>query len=372
MARLPRRQARFMIGLFVTVGLLIGVAAIVWLGASSYFRKGALYVTYFDESVQGLQVDSSVKYRGVEVGNVQRIGVAPDNQLVEVVIKIALEGDVEHTTVAQLRAAGITGIVFVELDRRRHPDEPVFLPPTPMHTQYPIIPSKPSQTKQVLTTIEEIMDLVTQTDIKGVTDQVKGTLLAIQTFVADPEMKKVVRNLDSAAEDLDKNLRNIERITAGGKIEGILAAIEQGIGETRQRIGDAKEGIANATLAVGEAREGIGEIRQGIGEARQGLGDVKQVIAETRQGVADIRKLVAAVENEVGGLKTAEISGEGRRLIEALDRRTKVMATDLRETTANIRDAAEELQVLIERLKETPSDLLFSDPVRDARERGER
>jgi len=30
-----------MIGLFVTVGLVIGVAAIIWVGASTYFEKGS-------------------------------------------------------------------------------------------------------------------------------------------------------------------------------------------------------------------------------------------------------------------------------------------------------------------------------------------
>ena len=81
---MARRNSSFMIGLFVTVGLVIGIAAIIWVGASTYFEKGSLFVTYFDESVQGLQVDSRVKYRGVDIGKVQSIGVAPDRKLVEV------------------------------------------------------------------------------------------------------------------------------------------------------------------------------------------------------------------------------------------------------------------------------------------------
>jgi len=64
---MPRKTSKFMVGLFVTVGVFIGLVAIIWLGASNYFEKGLMYVTYFDESVQGLQADSAVKYRGVEV-----------------------------------------------------------------------------------------------------------------------------------------------------------------------------------------------------------------------------------------------------------------------------------------------------------------
>ncbi len=46
------------------LGLVIIVVAIIWVGATKYFEKGNKYVSYFDESVQGLQQDSIVKYRG--------------------------------------------------------------------------------------------------------------------------------------------------------------------------------------------------------------------------------------------------------------------------------------------------------------------
>ncbi len=65
---MAQRKTYFLVGLFVCTGVLIGIAAIIWLGASNYFQKGSMYATYFDESVQGLQVDSIVKYRGSTSG----------------------------------------------------------------------------------------------------------------------------------------------------------------------------------------------------------------------------------------------------------------------------------------------------------------
>lgn len=85
-----KKSVYFVVGFFVTVGTLAAVSMILWLGASKYLRKGVKYVTYFDESVQGLQVDSAVKYRGVEIGSVEKIRVAPDDRLIEVVIKADL------------------------------------------------------------------------------------------------------------------------------------------------------------------------------------------------------------------------------------------------------------------------------------------
>ena len=38
------------LGLFVTVGVILGVVAIIWVGASKYFEKGDRFVTYFNEA----------------------------------------------------------------------------------------------------------------------------------------------------------------------------------------------------------------------------------------------------------------------------------------------------------------------------------
>jgi phospholipid/cholesterol/gamma-HCH transport system substrate-binding protein len=326
---MARRKSNFMIGLFVTTGIVIGVAAFIWIGASQYFEKGAFYVTYFDESVQGLQVDSRVKYRGVDVGKVERIGVAPDQHLVEVIIKIDLKGDIERNVVTQLKSLGITGIVFVELDLPQH-DEELILPPGGMKTVYPVIASQHSQTKQMLSNVDRIMDRIAQVDLGGISDQLKQTSRAMENFLTGQEMVNILKNLDSTTATLDRNLQQVSRILAEGKADAMISTVEKGIGE---------------------ARTGIGEARAGIGE--------------TREGIAEVRKLLAAIGKEVEGLKTTEIAGHSKSLIEGVDRRTKAVVSDIESTTDDIRQAVESLRMLIENLRENPSDLLFSRPARD-------
>ena len=253
---MAKRQSRFMVGLFVITGVLIGAAAIVWLGAANYFQKGTRYVTYFDESVQGLQVDSRVKYRGVEVGSVERIGVAPDQRLVEVVVKINLEGNMEHSIVTQLKAAGITGIVFVELDRRQ-PEATVFLPPVGMKTDYPVIPSQPSQTKQMLLSIDRIMEMIVQVDLKGISDQIRQTSRSIETFFTGKEMTNIVRNLDSTTAGLDRSLRRIDRILAEGKAESILSTVEQGLVKPDRGLVKPGRGLAKPGRGLGRPERGL-------------------------------------------------------------------------------------------------------------------
>lgn len=312
---MARRNSYFMIGLFVTTGVAIGLAAIVWVGASKYFEEGSFFVTYFDESVQGLQVDSRVKYRGVDIGKVESIGVASDHKLVEVVMKIDLAGETVQNVVSQLRAAGITGIVFIELDRRSVED-PILLPPEGMETRYPVIASQLSQAKQMLTAVDRIMNKIEQLDIKGMSDQIKHTSRAVETFLTGRQLTGILANFDTTVASLDTGLRRIDRMLSEGRVEGVLD------------------------------------------EAVQGL-------QESRRTIADVRELVKALRGEVENLKTKEIAERTGRLLKEIDARTRGIKTDFERTTEDIRQAADSLRLLLDRLTENPSDLIFSRPAVD-------
>ncbi|MGH7783151.1 MAG: MlaD family protein, partial [Candidatus Binatia bacterium] len=66
----------FKIGLFVIGATVIGILGVVALGVGTVFKTKNLVETYIEESVQGLDVGSPVKFRGVLVGKVDRITLA--------------------------------------------------------------------------------------------------------------------------------------------------------------------------------------------------------------------------------------------------------------------------------------------------------
>jgi phospholipid/cholesterol/gamma-HCH transport system substrate-binding protein len=202
------RSSKLLIGLFVITGIIIGAIIIIWAGASDLFMKGSTYVSYFDESVQGLQNDSAVKYRGVEIGKVESIKVAPDYRLIEVVMKINLSGDLQKQTFSQLRTTGITGIVFIELDRIR-PGEKVDFQTVNFKNNYPIIPSRPSDITRLLADANAIMASIKEIDFKGISDQLKNTTRAIETFLAGKHTNNIMGNLDSSSARIDQSMEKL-------------------------------------------------------------------------------------------------------------------------------------------------------------------
>ena len=113
--RTRKITSAFFIGLFVISGTLIAIGAVIWLGASRFFEERNIYVTYFDGSIEGLESGSAVKYLGVEVGNVSKIGVAPDGKLIEVLFQIDKKIGVTDNLRVKLEIIGISGRKFLQL-----------------------------------------------------------------------------------------------------------------------------------------------------------------------------------------------------------------------------------------------------------------
>lgn len=340
------KASNFVLGLFVTIGILLAAAAILWWGASKYFQKGSPYVTYFDESVQGLQVDSSVKYRGVDVGRVEQIRVAPDNRLIAVVMKIQLKGDVEKDTVAQLKAAGITGIVFVDLDRRS-PGEAVLSPELAFTPDYPVIPSRPSQVSQILTGIDAFVENLREVDLKGVSArvqdelreaaaQIRQTGKAMEAFFQGPATRGVLQSLEGAARKAEDTLARVDRILAEGSLERTLARAESAAARL-------DSGLAKADRILSEGR-------------------VESVFAEALGLLGESRDALARITAEVRSLRLGETAEQVRGLAEGLDRKTSNIAYEIRILRENLRRAAERVEEILEEVQSRPADFIFKSP----------
>jgi phospholipid/cholesterol/gamma-HCH transport system substrate-binding protein len=260
---MAKKTANFMLGLFVILGFFLAVGAIIYVGATSYFQKGQSYVTYFDESVQGLQNDSSVKYLGVDVGRVVSIKVAPDNKLIGVIIKVNLRGNLAQDTVAQLKAAGITGVMFIELNRRK-PGEPDLSPKINFPSEYPVIPSRPSEIQRILSKIDVIMAKLDQIDTKGISDQLILTGKAVEDFFKGKEMKAILVKLQSTSTNLDQITKKVDKAISAGKLEKVMDDSRKTLDSIRTLITGVQEEIQAMKLPeiAREAKNTTANLRQ--------------------------------------------------------------------------------------------------------------
>ncbi len=277
MAQKTRRF--FIVGLFVTVGFLIAAGAVIWISASKYFQQGKMYVTFFGESVQGLNKDSEVKYQGVKVGLVEKIAIAPDNKTVAVYMTINLDDDLTKKVVAQLTMTGITGLVFINLEPRK-PGEPDLSPKIEFATEYPVIPSKPSQISQLIAGIKEAIDELKKADIGGTVREIKAAAAGIKDVFRGKKLQNVLAKADAAAGYLRDALKRIDSSIAQGKVDNALAAVRDAF----QRVGSLVEGLGTEV--------GKSQIPQTITKVRQTVADAQSLVNNLKRTSETLDRLV--------------------------------------------------------------------------------
>jgi ABC-type transporter Mla subunit MlaD len=120
---------RWKLGLFVLVGIAFLSSATLFFGARSLRKETVEYKSYLDESATGLDLGSPVKFRGVTIGNVSAIDIAPDRRHVAVTYQLGVTvlgslglaaGRGQHTTLpappdlrVQLGSSGLTGVKYI-------------------------------------------------------------------------------------------------------------------------------------------------------------------------------------------------------------------------------------------------------------------
>jgi phospholipid/cholesterol/gamma-HCH transport system substrate-binding protein len=265
----------FIVGLFVTLAFLIGAFLIVWINASKYFEEGSMYVTFFNESVQGLSKDSEVKYQGVKVGRVTDIRIAPDNKSVAVYMMISLRENLPLKVVSQLTMTGITGLMFVNLVPRQAGEED-FSPKITFATEYPVIPSKPSEISQILSGVKDVVESVKEADLGATIKEFREAAESIKNLSEGKHVKQLIAKADSAVGYLRDSLKRVDKAIATGKLNSILA-------ETHSAVKGASTLMTNLNTSVTGAK-----IADTVKSARLTLNDARGLIDNLKRSSATL------------------------------------------------------------------------------------
>jgi ABC-type transporter Mla subunit MlaD len=212
----------FKLGLFLLGGVVLGLTAIVILSAGKLFERKLLLETYFDESVQGIDVGSKVKFRGVNVGRVRTIDFTRNlyeldkartdrrpyvrvvaelradalGGMAEGIVRENLQFEIESGLRVRLTLLGVTGTSYLDVDYfdpERYPALPFDW--TPMH---PYVPSAPGAFGQIVSTLEDVVAKLDQIDFRGLADKADRLLEAAHGRVEaidTPHISLAVSNL---------------------------------------------------------------------------------------------------------------------------------------------------------------------------------
>ena len=321
-------KTKFTVGLFLVAGTGMFLLTVIWLGMSHFLQEGQYYATYFDESVRGLEIDSPVMYRGVPIGRVESIDVAPDMKLIQVTLKVESGQKLDQDTVAELKLVGITGSIFVELDRRAEgePDRSPFLT---FPSEYQIVASRPGEISELYKGIDDLLKQLNSLDLEGISGKLQLSLDSINKKVSEANVKGI-------SDSLESSLVRIDHVLNDQRLDHILTSVEE---------------ASHSVLALMAKMDGsltrLDSLLDGAG------GIVTEEKESIKRGIEDFR---AAMEN------ASSLFEKGSSLVTGTDESLSYVLEHLSVGAQNLERASENINELIELLSEQPSQLLFGEP----------
>lgn len=294
------------VGAFVLVLGLTVLGAIFWLGKTDYRGIYDRYYVYTRESVAGLSVDSTVKYRGVDVGRVKAVVLNPENpEEVRVTLDIVAGTPVKTDTQAVLVTQGLTGLVTLNLTGGTREAPPL----SPESGQaYPVIKSVPSLFGRLDGTMAK---LLSDQGLANLVVHLNG-LAQNASLMVDEENRTLVRQVL-------KDLSEVTKVMAAHSghvdrgIQGATLAAEQAAKVTERlgtqlpavldRIGESAAGLQQLTEELSRTSRSVGDMvgtsKPGVEQfTRQTLADAGLLVTELRQLTATLNRVAQQVERQ--------------------------------------------------------------------------
>jgi len=337
----------FKLGLFVICAIVIGVIGVVVLGGGKFFQKKNIIETYIDESVQGLDVGSPVKFRGVLVGNVEEItltGVEYGTRRGYVVVRAGISRNVFQFSLAdpanpafiaevqrglrvRLAPQGLTGQAYLEADYLN----PKLNPPLEIdwRPKYPYVPSAQSRITQLSDAVERILRNVEQLDIQRLIGSVESSLKTIDKLASGANLDKISTQAVALLTEVRETNLQLKQVVGGS---------------------DLKDAVKDAAVAAGTARQILERADKPL----------SQLIADLPKASESINRVAQRLDAVTANLP--ETNAQFRQTLQQLNRLISGQQRDIEKTVENLRSMSESLKEAVDNSKKYPSQLLFGAP----------
>ena len=283
-------RAAFRVGMFVIAGIVTLLALIFFLSGAT-LHPGARYETYFQESVEGLDVGTAVKFRGVTIGHVTDVGLVsaeyPPPSLDEsdrkvyqqVVVRFTIdpkkvgrynEADnaIAHGLRVQIEPQGITGLSYLDLsffNPVQYPNTPV--PWTPDTT---MIPSIPSTLTQLQDAVEQVMSSLSKVDAAKMVTEVSTLMTTLTNEFTTGDAHQAIANADTLLATLNTTVQrtdlpatsaSIRNLAQGPQTEQIIAELNQTTAQLAKVSGQLPALVASSQAAINQAGETTADLQ---------------------------------------------------------------------------------------------------------------
>ncbi len=289
-----------MVGIIVIALTLGALGFVVWLAGLNKSSDTVQYQIFFAESVNGLAVDSPVKFRGVDVGKVTKIEIPKDMpSRVRVVADLKDGTPIMTSTVAVLQMQGITGTSYIELRAAKAGDPPLA---QPIIDGMMTIPAAPSDFQKIVQTVPQMLQKISDLadNLQNFVSPENSTRFAnimtnMEKFSTDVggdngSGQSLIQNLAQTAKDIGAAAKSLNEIAVGSRAD--TKAILKNTAQTMEKIGALAENTQQLS------KQGYSDLSALLIEMKKTARDVQSLSRELKENPSQI-----IIPTQPGGVK---------------------------------------------------------------------
>ena len=254
----------YKLGLFIVIGFTLIFISVLILGAGKLFKKRFQLETYVNETVQGIDIGSKVKFRGVTIGNVSvidftgshyQVDQRASNQNSYVRIEFEIDEKTFGTATAQLMneglpaevakglrisvtAQGVTGTAYLEIDYLDPASNPLL--PVQWQPRLPYIPAAQSLFTRIVNTTDTLIVKLNRINYEGIVSNLNHAMLTVTKRVSDLHLGEISTNAVRLLDEVRESNRKVQALLDRPEIETILKDLSATSGGLR-RFAEAPE-----------------------------------------------------------------------------------------------------------------------------------
>ena len=272
-------------GAFVVVAAALLALLGIWLTRDNTQRD--LYEMSTSEIISGLQPQAVVRFRGVPVGKVERIGF--DQKIKgNVLIRVSIDraAPMTKSTYATVASQGVTGLGFIQLDDNGESKQRLV----PNDDDPPRLPLKPGTLEKLLKQSDAIFSQAEQAATRLNQLLSKQNEAAINTAVT--QLAEAAGSINRVAKGLEPAVATLPALSrdAGAALRSARRVTDE-LGATAQRL-NAKGGPLDKLQDGGEA------LAAGVQTfSTATLPKLGEVADETARTMRQLRRTVSAVDD---------------------------------------------------------------------------
>lgn len=254
------------VGLFVIVGLAFLIFTLYMIGKNRNLLGGSFPLKAVVSNVNGLVPGNNVRYKGIDVGTVQSIGVENDTAIVvTMLIDNKMRPYIKRNAIASIGSDGLMGNKLININSQSGHAEPV-------ESGEIIYSLKPIETDEMLRTLN-----TTNNNIEKIT----GNLYEITVKLNSSESLWSLLSDTLIASDLKRAIAQFK--VAGSNTAALTATANSLVRDLEQGNGLAKTLFTDTTMSR-QLTESVEEMRRASKETAFIISELHGVVAALEHG----------------------------------------------------------------------------------------